>query len=237
MLITTEIRNKTILDFPTPLPAEKIKHYQEHFALAVLRYLKPAVYDRFRKQDAPDLQSIDKKHGVEVTFATSSEEASIDGNYAKLRLTQDETYRQRLELKIKRNGGRIDDYGISYPVKDMQREDRVIREAIEKKNRKLDAYKAAGFESMSLFIYYEEPLFPRSEEQIKTLLDGTRGSQTYDSIYLCAPHCLISYQFSSRDLQIISIPREDYEALVIIARMTVDGMIDIDNPVWTSCKE
>ena len=77
MIITKEIRNKTILDFPTPLPSEQVKHFQNYFALAVLRYVDPFLYNEFIVADAPDLQCTAKMFGVEVTTATLECDAAI----------------------------------------------------------------------------------------------------------------------------------------------------------------
>lgn len=236
MFITEEIKNKTILDFSAPLSSEQQKHFQEFFALAVLRYFHPALYNDFSKEDAPDLQSSDRRQGVEVTVATSAEAASISGNYVKYRLANDEDKRNILKAKIQKNGGKIDFYGISYPVKSSSSEKQIIRDAIIKKNGKLRQYKDKGYEKMALFVYYEEPLCPMTEEQLRNLFEETREPQTYDIVYLCASSVLIVYQYSNKRLQIILIAREDFESLGVIARMTVDEALDMNSPIWTMCE-
>ena len=237
MLITDKIRNKTILDFPVPVAPEQVKHFREYFALAVLRYVNPEQYNDYDKSDRPDLQSKDKKRGVEVTTATATNDASIDGDYATYRLTDDDTRKALLGKRIIKHGGSIDSYGVTYTVKSSADEYRIIRDAIVHKNTKINDYKAKGFEYLELFVCFEEPLCPRTEEQMRNLFEETRTAQTYDLVYLCAPCTLITYQYSNKSCQIIPIAREDYECFGVIARMTLDGDLSLNSLVWTMSEE
>ena len=220
-----------------PLSSEQVKQFQEFFALAVLRYTNPDIYNDFGKKDAPDLQSSDRKSGVEVTSATAENEAAISGDFVKYRLTKDNVRRSVLERKIEKNGGKIEQFGLSYPVKTGSMEYQIVRNAILQKNKKLPNYKSNGFEILELFVYYEGVFGPWAEEKIRELFEETRGAQIYDTVYLCSSCVLIVYQYSNKSLQIIPIPRKDYESLGCIARMTVDGDLDMNSPVWTTCKE
>ena len=237
MLITKEIRNKTIWDYSMPLSFEQVKHYQEYFALAVLRYTMPEKYNDYQKVDAPDLQCIDRKSGVEVTSATAENEAAISGDFVKYRITKDNAKRSKLKQKIELNGGKLEQFGISYPVKTGIMEYRVVRDAILQKNKKLPKYIAAGFDNLELFVNYAGVFGPWSEEKIRELIEETREKQTFDAVYICSSCVLIKYQYSNESLQIIPIPREDYEALGRIARMTVTGEIDLKSSIWTKCEE
>ena len=237
MLITKEIRNKTILDYPMPLAFEQVKHYQEYFALAVLRYTMPEIYNDYLKADAPDLQCINRKSGVEVTSATAENEAAISGDFVKYRLTKDDAKRRKLEQKIERNGGKLEQFGLSYPVKTGAMEYQVVRDAILQKNKKLPKYIADGFNNLELFVNYAGIFGPWSEEKIWELFEETREKQTYDAVYICSSCVLIKYQYSNKNLQTISIHREDYEALGRVARMTVTGEIDMKSPIWTTYEE
>lgn len=237
MIITDEIRNKSIWTYIVPLSSKQAKHYQEFFALAVLRYTNPEKYNAFQKKDAPDLQNAEMKSGVEVTTATAKNEAAIGGDFVKYRLAKDDVKRRKLEQKIEKNGGKLERFGISYPVKTGDMEYQSVRDAILQKNSKLLKYKADGFDSIELFVYYEGIFGPWSEEKIRELFEKTREEQIYDAVYICSSCVLIKYQYSNRKLQFITIPREDYEALARIARMTVTGDIDLKSPIWTGCKE
>ena len=238
MLITDEIRSKTILDFPTPLSAEQSKHYQELFALAVLRYFEPNRFSKYTKEDAPDLQCKSTMSGIEVTLATSKNEAAVSGDHVKYRLTNDQGKKALLKNKIEKRGGKVDEYGISYPGKTISMEYEAIHNAIIKKNGKLNSYIEKGYKEMGLFVLYEEPLFSTwTEEKFKQLFEDTKTTPSYDVIYLCSSNVLFTYRYTDKTLKMYSMPREDHEALGAIVRMTVDGEIDINSPIWTTCKE
>lgn len=238
MLITNDIRNRTILDFSKPLPAEQGKIFQELFALAVLRYFEPDRFMEFTNADAPDLQCVSTISGVEVTIATSKDEAAVSGDFVKYRLTKDEDQKSLLKNKIKKRGGKVDEYGISYPTKTMPMEYEAIHNAIIKKNGKLNSYIEKGYKEMGLFVLYEEPLFPTwTETTLKQLFEDAKGTPSYDAIYLCSSNVLFAYRYADKELKMYSMSREDHEALRAIVRMTVDREIDIDGPIWTTCKE
>lgn len=238
MLIADEIRNRTILDLPGPLSAEQRKHFQELFALAVLRYFEPNRFVEYVKADAPDLQCKSTMSGVEVTIATAKDEAAVSGDHVKYRLTNDEGKKSLLKSKIEKRGGKVDEYGISYPVKTMPMEYEAIRNAIVRKNNKLNSYKEKGYKEMGLFVLYEEPIFSTwTEEKFKQLFEDTKATPSYDVIYLCSSNVLFTYRYADKTLKMYSMPREDREALGAIVRMTVDGEIDINSLIWTSCKE
>ena len=135
------------------------------------------------------------------------------------------------------NGGKLEQFGISYPVKTGIMEYQVVRDAILQKNKKLPKYIADGFSILELFVNHAGIFGPWSEEKIRELIEETREIQTFDAVYICSSCALIKYQYSNQCLQIIPIPREDYEALGRIARMTVTGEIDLKSPIWTMCEE
>lgn len=238
MLIADEIRSKTIMDFSVPLSAEQSKHFQELFALAVLRYFEPNRFREYEKADAPDLQCKSTMSGVEVTIATSQDKAAISGDHVKYRLTKDVSLKSSLKNNIEKRGGIVDEYGILYPVETMPMEYKVIRNAINNKNKKLSSYKDNGFKEIGLFVLYEDPLFPTwTEDKIKQLFEATKGIPSYDVIYLCSSNVLFLYRYADKTLKTYSMPKEDREALGAIVRMTIDGKISINSPVWTTCEE
>lgn len=234
MLITNQIRSIQWYDFKEPLDPKVTKHYNEYFALAVLRYFYSAKYSDFYKAEAPDIQSIDGKSGVEVTLATNETIASIDGDYAKSRLCGNETKKQKYMKKCERAGASFDSIGLTYPVQTGKQDEDAIRNVIEKKRAKLDSYRKQGFERMELFIRFAGIPAIGSKQTFVDLLSAANG---YETIYFTAPSCLMAYRFSDGSFTSIKIPREDYEALGLIARLTVDGSIKPDSPIWTEYKE
>jgi hypothetical protein len=230
MLITDEIRNVQWYDLEGPLRSENMKDYDEYLALAILRYCYPDLYMDYEKLDGPDLQNKNGKHGVEVTLATSEVLASVEGNYAKYQLSADTAQKEKLRSKIEKTGACIDPLGLSYPVEDSQQDEEIIRSVIQKKLSKLNSYREKGFEKMELFIRFSGIPCILSEASYIDLFAEAKG---YETIYFTAPSCLMSYHHSDKKFECKSIPREDYDALGVIARFTVDRKINIDSPIWT----
>lgn len=234
MLITDELREIQWYDMKGPLDSERRKLIDEYFALAVLRYCYPAKYCDFYKADGPDIQSNDGKSGVEVTRATDKTIASIEGNYANSRLCGNETKKQKYMKKCEKAGASFDSIGMTYPVQTGKQDEDAIRNVIKKKLKMLESYCKKGFERMELFIRFAGiPLFDNKQ----TFVDLLSAAHGYETVYFTAPSCLMAYRFSDGSFTSIKILREDYEALGLVARLTVDGKIKPDSPIWTEYKE
>lgn len=231
MLITDQIRKLQWYDMGAPLESEKMKLFDEYFALAVLRYCYPENYKDYNKKEAPDLQRTDGKYGVEVTLAISSVIAPIEGNLAKYQLQKDQGKKAALKTKMEKGGARFDSIGISYPVETEKQDYDAIKTVIEKKVKRLKAYHEKGFEKMDLFIRCSSMPCTLSKATFISLFAKATG---YETVYLTAPSCLLSYQHSNQRLLISEIPREDFEALNVIARLTVDGKIKPESSIWNT---
>ena len=230
MLITDEIRNAQWYDLEGPLRSENMKDYDEYLALAILRYCYPDLYMDYEKLDGPDLQNKNGKHGVEVTLATSEVLASVEGNYAKYQLSADTAQKEILRSKIEKTGACFDPTGLSYAVENSQQDKEKIRRVIKKKLSKLNLYREKGFEKMELFIRFSGIPCILSEAGYIDLFAEAKG---YETVYFSAPSCLMSYHLLDKKLEYKSLPRDDYDALSVIARFTVDGKIKTDSLIWT----
>lgn len=234
MLITDEIKAIEWYDMKLPLETKLMKQFDEYLALAVLRYCFPEKYNCFKKADSPDLQSEDGKCGVEVTLAANETMSSIEMNYVRYRLPAFAKKRDELKEKIERDGAKLDSTGLMYPVSNSTQDKEAIRSVIAKKCKKLDTYANNGFERMELFIRLNSPPCILEKDTFVELFSQAHG---YKTVYFSAPSGLMSYCLSKNSLNQIKIPREDYSALNAIARLTVDGKIALDSPIWTEYKE
>ena len=230
MLITGEIRDLQWYDFDGPLKPKDMKLFDEYFALAILRYCFPEKYNSYAKIDSPDLQSNDRRCGVEVTLATSESLASIEGDHVKYRQTNDLEKKNKLRSKIENAGARVDSIGLSYPVETGQQDKEKIKKVIQKKLRKLDLYRKNGFEELELFIRFSGMPAILDKESYIELFSAAKG---FNTVYFTAYSCLMFYKHSENKLESRPIPREDYSALQAIARLTVDGKIKNDSSIWT----
>ena len=231
MLITDEIRNLQWYDMGAPLESEKMKLFDEYFALAFLRYCYPEKYKNYIKADGPDIQRIDGKCGVEVTLAISSVIAPIEGNMAKFQLQTDQEKKAVLKSKIEKGGARFDSIGISYPVETEEQDCDAIRTVIDKKVERLTFYHKKGFKKMELFIRSSSIPCILSDIKYLSLFEKAKG---YETVYFTAPSCLLSYHHSDKKLVCKKINREDYDALSAIARLTVDGKINTESNIWNA---
>ncbi len=230
MLITDRIKGIKWYDFNKPLDSEKMKHYDEYFALAVLRYCYPERYADYIIADAPDLQSRDGKSGIEVTLATNETIASIEGNFAKYRLSDEASERNKLRNKITDKGASLDSFGLAYPEENGLQDEAKIRCVIRKKNAKLSSYLTKGFQRIELFIRFSGmPAIIKKETYIKMLSEASG----YETVFFTAPSCLMVYRPADYSFTVVKIPDDDYSALGAIARLTVDGKIGFNSPTWT----
>lgn len=229
MHITDKIYNVQWYDFDKPLELEKMKKYDDIFALAVLRYCYPEIYNHFIKDESPDLQKDDRTQGVEVTSARNEIIASIDGNFANYRLTDNSAKQARLKTKIKKAGAKLDSIGILYPKVTEQQEIEAIEQSIQKKISKLSNYQKKGFTKMELLVRCPSPPCILNKDIYIELMSKAKG---YDTVYLTTPSCLMVYHHVDKYLSIKKIPEKDYIALEAIARLTVDGKIKPDNSIW-----
>lgn len=213
-----------LLYFEKPLTSRYEKDYVEMFALLLLQFCYPDDYNELQIHDAPDLYNMEETIGVEVTEAISNEEAQIKNEFSKFRMSksiEDKEYRKSI---IERNGGMIGNFGLSYPIKNNKKEKDIIQKAICNKLKKYNSYKEKGFEKLSLFVYFSEPLIPIDSEQLKCYFSDilTDIVETYDYIYLAYSCGLICYDTIHDKLDIICINREDYDDLLYNARMRLN---------------
>ena len=141
-----------LFPFKTPLTSKYTKNYIEYLAFEILKFCYPNEYDDFCVCDAPDIQSIDKVMGIEVTEAISSNDAKINNEFAKYRIEQNEENREIRKYNLERGGAILKDSMITYPPKDSAEETRIYMETLEKKMKKVSKYREKGFQKLRLFI-------------------------------------------------------------------------------------
>lgn len=210
--------------FDGPLKSHLQTKYTENFAYQVLKLCFPEKYRDLIMDDAPDLQMPDKTEGIEVTVAVSPQTAQIDGEFNNYRVgKQDVKSKERCKQIIERNGGKIEEFGLSYPVMTLQDEQEIFRATIQNKMKKLDAYRRKGFSQVCLFILYDEMPIPPGDVQrdwLQCFNDAQEGYEDkYDFLYFCYPEALFTYDFSKGNYKVDVIDRELYGALSIEARL------------------
>ena len=72
--------------FDKPLSRRKHKDYNEELALLILKQYFPGQFSNLTKKDAPDLQDINGRIGIEVVEAIEMKKAEIDGVFSNRRI-------------------------------------------------------------------------------------------------------------------------------------------------------
>lgn len=210
--------------FDKPLSRRKHKDYNEELALLILKQYFPGQFSNLTKKDAPDLQDINGRIGIEVVEAIEMKKAEIDGVFSNRRIDNLSITYEKCKEIIEKNGGELDEYGITYPVTTNLDEKAIIQEAIQKKIKKYSEYKEKGFEELSLFVLFYEPIIPVEKEILKKYFSEPfiRVSETYVRLYFLSTWVLFVYEIAEDKMEIIKIDKEDYKDLLYQARINVE---------------
>ena len=175
--------------------------------------------------DAPDISDENRLVGIEVTEAVTKEEAQIEGEFVKYRLESSLVEKERRKQLIENNGAKVDEMGLTYPVKDSDSEKLIFQDAVRKKMEKLASYRRQGFEKVGLFVFYDEPPIPIRLEELKNCFDEVLNEyrDKYDVIYFVYSCGLIEYDILLNSIQVRCIERNDYNRLRYEARLKVEA--------------
>lgn len=231
MKLTDEIRNYEVTSALTP---EKIKTSREYYALAVLKYAFPDMFANLRKLESPDLQDLNSRIGIEVTWSGSPIDEQISGEYQKyLNSTVEEYKEKRLEI-IKRLGGDIDEFSVGFPVTTSEQDAKNLENIFTKKCKKADTYKK-HIEKVGLAVIMDIPLFFFTIKDWGKWLSGfNKGS--FNFMIMIHWSGVDIYSFEDKSYKSVRINREDMDALKKIGRMTAEGLIKEDDTVWVDCE-
>lgn len=201
-----------------------MKKYDELFALLILQYCYGAEYDDYMLLDAPDLQSNDRKVGIEVTKAISSCDAQIYGEFNRYRLGEkSENNIDRYKRLIEKNSGEIDEYSITLPEKVSDDERVIVHSAIQRKIEKISNYRNNGFKKLG-FILYEEPIIPVRSDILVTWFDGVQEeySDRYDFIFFCYSCGIVRCDYVLQKFEILPIDPVQYDRIKFLTRIRVE---------------
>lgn len=212
-----------LFPFEKPLTSRFRKRYVETLALGILQYCYKDKYAGFEIHDAPDISDGNKLIGIEVTEAVSDEQAQIQGEFVKYRLEDKAEQRERRKRIIENNGASVNEFGLTYPVKNGDDEKQIFQNAVKKKMEKLKLYRNQGYQKVGLLVFYDEPPIPVKLEDLKyyfdEVMDGYKDK--YDSIYFVHSFGLIEYDVLTDEVQVIPIERSIYNRLKYDARVKI----------------
>ena len=214
-----------LFPFKKPLTSRYRKKYVEFLALGILQYCYSDTYAGFDVYDAPDIRDENKLVGIEVTEAVTKEEAQIEGEFVKYRLESSLEEKERRKQIIENNGAKVDELGLTYPVKDGDSEKLIFQNAVRKKMKKLASYRQQGFEKVGLFVFYDEPPIPIHLEELKNCFDDVLNEygDKYDVIYFGYSCALMEYDILLNSIQVLPIEENVYNRLQYEARIKVEA--------------
>ena len=226
MKLTDNIRNYS---FATSLQSAQQKTYREYEALSLLKYSFPELFSKLRKGDAPDLQDSDGRIGVEVTWGSSPENELIASESNKYTRATEENKRGILE-RIREHGGDRKGSVTSFPLGTEDRDKAYILRAFEKKVEKADRYHE-GFIKIGLVIIIDVPLSIYPDFDWGNWLEPYNNNK-FDFVILSHWQGICMYDFRTGEYTNKKISKGDRCALKKLSRLTTEGIIRDDDPVW-----
>lgn len=214
----------------TALSTELIKTSREYNVLAILKYSFPDCFTKLHKAEAPDLQDDDGNLAVEVTWGGSPRDELISGESLKYTHAKTEVEKVRSLQKIRKNGGDRDAVSTSYPVGTSESDKKNVIEVFRKKLKKADNYRQS-FQRIGLAIIIDIPLFFFDDPQWGKRLSYI-NDDSFDFVAIIHWSGVDIYDFKTGKYINKRISREDMDALKRLGRMTAEGIIKDDDPVW-----
>lgn len=231
MILSDKIRNFDVIE---PLPSEAHKTCREYEALAMLKFLLSEQFENLHKADAPDLQDPEHSLGVEVTWGGSEDDEKISGESIKYSNAQSDQERKRILKKIRALGGDRDEISTTYPAGTSEKDKANIEKAFRKKLKKAEKYRK-NFDHLGIVIMIDIPMifFKPDFDWKEWLFEINESSiSNYDFVILSHWSGIDLYDFRTREYTQCRIEREDRAALCKLARMTTEGIVKDDDPVW-----
>ena len=227
MRLTDEIRDYQVT---AALPSEIIKTAREYEALAVLKFSFPDFFSDLHKDEAPDLQDPGGVLGVEVTWGGSPNDEKINGESKRYYHAKTNAEREKALKKIRENGGDIDEYSISFPPSNANKDMNYVSNVFRKKLTKVNIYRQR-FQYIGLAILMDIPMFFLTDlDWKKWITDMNDGN--FDFVAFIHWSGVDLYDFRAEKHILCRIDRNDMDALRKLARMTTEGIIKDDDPVW-----
>jgi len=203
---------------------------QEYYALAVLKYCDKQRFGGLRKAESPDLQDSEGYLGIEVTDSTSAQEQQISGESIKFRNAKTDTERENALRIICRNGGDRNAQHTSYPIGTKEGVLKNVQNAYCNKLKKLSKYRRKC-SKIGLVIRIDFPISILGNTQWGTLLTGKKEDD-FDYIILLHWSGIDIYDVRIDAYSHFRINREDMDDLKRLGRMTAEGIINDNDPIW-----
>lgn len=232
MELTDRIKNKS---YSKSLDSHLWKTYQEFLCLAVLKYVFGNEFQHLRHDDAPDLQDQDNKIGIEVTQAIEPKDAQTSGEHIRFFESDDKSVRVKSRGKIEANGGMLFENGVLVmSPKTAEETKNTIINAYTRKSAMINEYKKNGFQTLGLCIYHQVHLSSEIQKQCFAWLKEVRQLEKdqFDFAFIVHFMGVMRFDFAKGEMKSYEIEEDVMDNLGVLARMTVEGEVKEDDPIW-----
>ena len=228
MELTDEIRS---FSFSSPIQQELAKKSEEYFVLALLKHYFYHIGSLLHCADAPDLQDDQGIIGIEVTRAVSAREAQISGEFIKLHTTCDLQKNDLSKSLIERNGGKLTSFSVTYPLFTAEQIESDIKAILKKKGKKFKNY--STFQHVGFAVIVDTNMLAEIKENWCKWVEEAAGSLIkFDFVFLVCWDEMSYYNMRTRELIYTVFDKDMNIGLKKLARMTAEGLVDKNDPVW-----
>ena len=235
MIINTALVINKKFDFP--IKSSVLKHSQEYKVLATLRYLFPEKFETMIRGESPDLQDSINCVGIEVTASVRETDMKVSRAFSELCQGEDKKAKKNQNI-IKANGysyiSITDDKFIISTTGTSDGEKHFFQESIRRKINKLEQYRLK-FNKIGLAIILPEIPTSYAEEHFSEwiLEVFNENDNLFDFVYILSHRFCIYYNVQEDVLERYSITSEENKLLSIIARMTAEGELSLNDLEWS----
>ncbi len=222
--------------FSSAIQSDLHKLSQEYWALATLRYLFPSQFEKMIKGESPDLQDKINRVGIEVTSAV--EEGDMQANRAFAESIENPLSKKAVNDRqaIEKNGYSISSgqFGnvLSAPLRTSKVEKRVFQASIKRKIAKAEKYRSY-FSKLGLALMLPEiPTREAENSAIDWAVELLKSDDGFDFIYVISERFCLYYEIATLYRLKYDISKDESHLLRTIARMTAEGELTLDSPVW-----
>lgn len=214
-----------------------LKHSQEYKVLAMLRYLFPKEYNKMVTGESPDLQDYENSMGIEVTVAVRENDMKATSAFSKLRQANRNTVVEKYKRIIESSDcSLIPICGEKFAMcatGNSGGEKRSFQNIIRKKKTKIRQYRS-NFSLLGLAIVLPDP--PTLEAE-SCFVDWIRevfqeDCNLFDFVYVFSHRFCIFYDVQVGCSSKWMFSREENMLLSIVARMTAEGELSLEDLEW-----
>lgn len=238
MVITERVKNKVFTTYmDTKLYTAKI----EYEAIAFINYAFANKFGVLRHSDAPDIQDENGVWGIEVVKVVSENDGRLEGEVSQYFRAKEENNYTKVQSnisKIERDGGKLINSGVMFPLQTDKKEKFIFQNAIRHKLEKLPQYKSKGFQHIGIYMLYDNPIAFGNYQERKQWLDEVQKEyeEKYDMavvLYQDEKSWRISYyDFSTNNAIDKEISNDIANYVGKLGRMTAEGEVKENDPEW-----